>query len=497
MKSPNASPNTLYRVLRQGLRWALDFYFVEIRAAGAEQIPAQGPVIFAANHPNSIMDTVLLGTQTPRQIHYMARAGLFHNPLVARLFDACGVIPIFRAQDAATEGAPTAGGNDESFRRAFDVLAEQKCLGIFPEGQNSRERQVLEIKTGTARIALGAEHREGWSLGVQIIPVGLNFEDRDQFLTSVLIRFGQPIHLRDWEAAYSADPRAAARALTDAIQAGIQAAATHVEDDQIARLVEDIITIKGRELLERISDDDDFLALLPPRESIEPGWWSFLLDQVRSTSAPGAQLNERFALRTHLANRLSRLKEADPDALASLRRAILRYQDHLRQVHVRHDFGNRHPGTLSSRKDALRLTMYAVCFGPLAAWGFLINALPYQLTKLASLRANEEAIRAMTAFLAGLVLFPLTYAAQSWLAWRASGGDLLITLIALIAAPVSGFFFLRYRRVLGGFRDRILTRTLFRTQKNLVKTLLAERQTLLNQVDLIVRDEQARQKSEL
>lgn len=493
MKSPNVdtTPNTLYRVLRQATRWALDLYFVEIRAAGAAQIPATGPVIFAANHPNSIMDTVLLGTQTPRQIHYMARAGLFHNPLVARLFESCGVIPIFRAQDGAT------GGNDESFKRAFEVLAEQRCLGIFPEGQNSRERQVLDIKTGTARIALGAEALHDYALDILIIPVGLNFEDRDQFLTSVLIRFGAPIRVKDWAQAHQTDERAAVRDLTRAIQEGIQAAATHVEDDQIAQLVEDIVAIKGRELLERIAEDDTFREQLPAEQLREPGWWSMLLDQVRSTSAPGAQLDERFALRRHLAARLAELKEREPARLDQLRRALIRYKDHLRQVHVRIDFGKRHPGSLSSRKDAIRLTLYAVCFGPLAAWGFTSGAIPYQLTKILSLRASEEAIRAMTAFMAGVVLFPLTYAGLGWLAWMASGHDLLAALLVALGSPIAGFFFMRYRRVLGGFRDRILTRTLFRTQRNLVRTLLAERQRLLDQVDMIVRDEQARSRNEL
>lgn len=493
MPSPDKdqTPNLLYRLLRVGIRWGLDLYFVEIRAAGVEHIPAQGPVIFAANHPNSIMDTVLLGTQTPRQIHYMARAGLFHNPLVARLFDACGVIPIFRAQDGDTSG------NDTSFARAFEVLAHHKCLGIFPEGQNSRERQVLEIKTGTARIALGAEAQHDYKLGVQIVPVGLNFEDRDQFLTSVLIRFGAPIVVSDWADRHRDDERAAVRDLTAAIQQGIQTAATHVEDDQIALLVEDIIAIKGRELLERISQDDDFLALLPPREAMIPGWWSFLLDQVRSTSAPGGQLDERFALRRHLAQRLATLKDSDPAALDALRRAILRYQDHLRQVHLRLDFGARHPATLSSRKDAIRLTLYAICFVPLAAWGFIANALPYLLTKTLSLRANEEAIRAITAFLAGMLLFPLTYAAQAAAVWAISAGDPLMVLLHLIFTPIAGFFFLRYRRVLGGFRDRILARTLFRTRRNLVRTLLAERDALLKQVDAIVRDERARQLDQL
>ena len=70
---------SLYRVLRWVLRRAVNVWFVEIQADGAFHVPEGGAVVFAANHPNSIMDTVILGTQVPRQIHYMARSGLFRN----------------------------------------------------------------------------------------------------------------------------------------------------------------------------------------------------------------------------------------------------------------------------------------------------------------------------------------------------------------------------------------------------------------------------------
>ena len=58
----------LYKSLYHALKLARDLYFTDIQAVGMENIPTSGPVIFASNHPNSIMDTVLLATQTPRVV---------------------------------------------------------------------------------------------------------------------------------------------------------------------------------------------------------------------------------------------------------------------------------------------------------------------------------------------------------------------------------------------------------------------------------------------
>ncbi|MBW2461925.1 MAG: 1-acyl-sn-glycerol-3-phosphate acyltransferase [Deltaproteobacteria bacterium] len=220
----------LYRALRRGLTLGLELYFVDIKSTGRRRIPAEGPVILAANHPNSIMDTVVLGSQTTRTISYLARSGLFDNPAVSLLFRNAGVIPIYRRQDSPQDGPAPDDANADSFRAAYEVLEGGGTIGIFPEGRNAPERHVRELKTGTARIALGAEAKNDWTLGVKIVPVGLNFEDRDRYLTRVLVRFGEPIDARDFRAAFEADERQAARAMTDRIQEGIRAEAVHVHE---------------------------------------------------------------------------------------------------------------------------------------------------------------------------------------------------------------------------------------------------------------------------
>ncbi|AWV90016.1 lysophospholipid acyltransferase family protein [Bradymonas sediminis] len=491
----------LYRTIRRLLKLATAVYFVEIQASGREQIPADAPVIFAANHPNSIMDTVILGTQTNRQIHYMAKSALFKNPLVATLFDHCGVIPIHRTPQ--TDGA----SNEDAFDSAFGVLAKGGCIGIFPEGQNSMERQVLRIKTGTARIALGAEQENNYQLGVQIVPVGLNFENRDRFLSTVLVRFGKPIDAREYAEMHKVDERLAVQELTERLAQNLRDLSAHIEGEQLHELVEYIWPIYGTELVEdmvayrkqvALDERPDFetlrdanIANIALDEEFDDdedagkrsGRRAWLLDRLRSTKRPSEPLGDKLWAQRQIADVLAHYQAHDPQRVAALRLRLWAHSDHIRQVHLRHDFIDRPPQTLSSRKSALQFTAYAIFFALPAGWGLVHNFVPYQLAKLAISRAPDEAIRAITGLLSGAFFFSLFYALYGAALWWGAGKSPWLVAGYLFSLIPTGFFFLRYRHQLARFRRRILTRTLFRTEKGLIETLARERGEIIAELD--------------
>ena len=464
----------LYRTLRQVLKNALDLYFVEIRSTGLEHVPEDGPVIFAANHPNSVMDSVILATEIRRTVSFLARSGLFEGMFFGRLLNWTGMIPIYRPQDEASD----TDKNEQTFRRAYEHLEEGGVLGIFPEGQNSMERRLRQLKTGVARIALGCEARNDWQVGVRIIPVGLNFEDRDQFLSSVLVRFGEPIIATDYEQAYDDAPRETVRDLTEEVHSGLQDVVVHIEDTRHEWVVEGLYDIYGRHRLEQLAEDIDIdLRSLSER----------VLDTVRSTGYERKYIEDKFDVQQELADLVEWLERDRPNRLGQLRRRLLQFEDHLGQVRLKHDFNQRPPETLSSRKEALKLTIFSVLFAPIAAWGFVHNFIPYQLSKQLALRADEEAIRAFTAFCVGLLAFPLFYGAQAWgvfqltQSWASSLGYVL-------SLPLAGFFFLRYRRQIAAYRDRILARTIFRSERQLVGALEQERGEIIEMVDQLRAD---------
>ncbi|MCA9575078.1 MAG: 1-acyl-sn-glycerol-3-phosphate acyltransferase [Sandaracinaceae bacterium] len=500
----------LYSVARRLFRRAASLYFVDVQVEGADNVPREGPVVFAANHPNSLMDTVLLGSQVERDVHYLARSGLFAHPLAAAAFRAAGVIPVQRAQDqpghsTAAEGGTGAGGdaappspgptpallpsvgaaagpetsamgldNDAAFAAAFDALERGRAVGIFPEGQNAPTRHVRAIKTGVARIALGAEARHDFTLGVVVVPVGLNYVERERFHTAALVRFGEALRMSDYAVAYQEDPRAAVRALTDDVQAAMREVAVHVPREEQIDLAEDLYALYGAQLR------DDVLGSMPdlrlPQEK--------LLDEATARASRAEQLGDRFLAEQLIADAFDWFEQTEPERAAALAKRVHAHKRHLDQLRLRGDFAARPGKQLSSRAEAVKLALYAVLLGPVAAYGLAHNFVPYRLTRIAARRAPDEPIQAISALAAGLFAFGLAYALFGWLAWHGSASLLGATLY-VSTLPFAGFWFFRYRRRLGIYAHRIVARTLFRTRPKLYRGLLLEREQLLVELDAV------------
>lgn len=63
---------------------------------------------------------------------------------------------------------------------------------IFPEGKSHSDPELAPLKTGVSRIALDARDNRAIH-GLQIIPLGLSFEDKGNPGTAVLAEVGEPL----------------------------------------------------------------------------------------------------------------------------------------------------------------------------------------------------------------------------------------------------------------------------------------------------------------
>jgi 1-acyl-sn-glycerol-3-phosphate acyltransferase len=207
----------LYQLLRAAAGVGLRWYYADIVVQGADRIPARGPLIVAANHPNALVDALVVSTTVPRRVRLTAKATLFEHALLAPLLRAVGVVPLRRAQDqrsaARAHAAPVARNAD-----AFALVVEALCAGgavlVFPEGISHDEPDLAPLKTGAARMALAA-HAAG-ATGLVILPVGLVFEEKERPRSRLLVRIGTPIALDAWCAERrTAGPADAARLTVD------------------------------------------------------------------------------------------------------------------------------------------------------------------------------------------------------------------------------------------------------------------------------------------
>ena len=459
----------LYTWFIRLLRILNHLYFVEIRSARLERVPAEGPLIIAANHPSSILDGVILSTQVRRPINYLARSGLFRFPLLATVIRALGAIPIYRRDEVANH----ADRNQDVFGKVYELLDAGGCVGMFPEGRNSPRGQVGQLRTGIARIALGAEARRDWQLGLVIVPAGVNLENREFLSSAVLLRIGRPICVADYRALHAEDPEQAVQQLTSDLQAALRRQAMHLEDEQLTRLVDELGGIVG-EATGRIPE-------LPPpeppqRKRFIKRWLGRLTGLYRpGAPSPDAAFQRRVYTRQFIAEVMGRAWQADPERVNDLRLRVERFTDHLGQTEVRQALANSTGNPMTERLLRLKMTGYALLMAPIALFGLIHNLLPYLLVRVAALLIRDEAVRAFSYFGLGVLAFGSGYALIGYWLWQHTELGLAYTLLYIAALPPTGFVALRYRRNVLRYRDKILVRTLFWDQRELVELLRAER----------------------
>jgi len=190
------------------IRIVAKVFFRRIELAGIEHVRQSAPVIFAVNHPNALIDPLFLLSFAPRPVSFLAKAPLFRMPLVGRVARAFDSIPVYRRQDNVSTA-----GNRETFARAREVLQRGGAIAIFPEGTTHSDPRLRELKTGAARIALGA------SIRVSIVPTGLYYTAKQTFRSSALAYFGSPIIVDPEPVDANGEPRQeSVEKLTDAIE---------------------------------------------------------------------------------------------------------------------------------------------------------------------------------------------------------------------------------------------------------------------------------------
>jgi 1-acyl-sn-glycerol-3-phosphate acyltransferase len=183
---------------------------------GAHHIPAEGPVLIAANHLSFIDSIVIPLSVSGRRVTFLAKAEYFtgRGPLGLlrrTVFRVLGAVPVQR--DAQRQA-------QASLDTALEVLHRGWAFGIYPEGTRSRDGRLYRGRTGVAWLALES--------GAPVIPVGLVGTDRVQPIGArfprihrVHVRFGTPIRPEDF--ADASTPGLARRRLTDAVMDSIAA----------------------------------------------------------------------------------------------------------------------------------------------------------------------------------------------------------------------------------------------------------------------------------
>ena len=466
-----------YRIVVWLLGLFSRLYFIEVRRLHPDRIPRSGPVILAANHPASVLDAILLSIQTSRQIHFLANSKLFKNRIVSSFLYRVGAIPVYRSHDAKNHS----NRNIAVFDKVFELFERGGCLGLFPEGRNSPPGEVAELRTGGARMALGAEERNNYRLGLTIVPVGLNYEHRELFMSSAFIWFGQPIRVSDYAQMHTDNPTEAVRRLTADLQEALRRQAEHVEDHQVDKLAKDLSEALDYDFAPLALDTNISNPEKTKKQSRIKMWIWKLLEWYRpSPDMDSDTIETRAKNRKQINSNLQKASTRHPEAVDALRRQVDRYQDHLQQAELSHSVRRLLNKPVRERLIRLRMTFYSIVMAPVALFGLVHNIIPYMATKYLARLVKEEPTRAFAYFGIGFLAFAILYSGLGLWLWYYAGMHWEWLLVYLALLPPTGFAALHYRRNILIYRDKILVRTFFWNQEELFKLLRRERQGVID-----------------
>jgi glycerol-3-phosphate O-acyltransferase/dihydroxyacetone phosphate acyltransferase len=427
-----------FTLTRSLIRLLLAVFYRRIEVVGAERIPVSGALIVAANHHNSVVDAMILLAVVPRRLRTLAAAELFRNPVVGPFLRILGALPVSRPKETGADP----GKNNELFAATTATLRDGGAIMIFPEGRTQPEPVLLELRTGAARMLLAAQNDPALPLPVTLLPVGLIFEKPGIFREGrALVVVGEPVSTVD------TSPAEAARVITD----------------RLAHAIRNIIVE---------APDREILRLITLVESLAP-------------TAPADPLDRVNRLQRTLAG-YHWLEKNAPAQLAAFGAKLAAFARAMEEAGL--PFGDL--PRVYSVESVLKFTcwhLFTLLLGaPLAVCGMLLHAVPYfMIDVVVRLIPHTDEEDATDKIAAGLLFFPLTWAAETWLAWHYGGTVALVALLVLLIP--AGFFALSWRERLqyAGQEAAAFMRVL--RNHDLPNQWLAMRQDLIAELDALAR----------
>lgn len=370
----------IYLLLRALLRHALRIFFREVVVEGRSDVPAEGPLLLAANHPNTLIDVLLIATALDRRVGAVAKAPLFRTPVLGSVLRFLGAVPVERRQEGPLDDAARAR-NEAALQACEEAVAGGSALLIFPEGVSQDEPRLMPLRTGLARIALGAERRAPGQ--VSVVPVALVYDDPGTFRSRARVRFGLPLPVAPFaqlSAHEQAEPFQAARALTTAVRDALEPEVVHVADSEHDPLVRDLVRLYG--------------------------------------GAVAAEVGGKLAAVAAIARAVNAFAHSDPPRVERVRGLLSDYCAALEQAGVDDRVVRAHLARPPTPAEDLGLFLGA----PLALWGILNHFVLYQVPRLVlALLPSDKVYASTVKLLTGLLAMGAIYALHTWLVWRHFG----------------------------------------------------------------------------
>ncbi len=436
-----------YQILRFLFRITNKFYFRNLQINGLENIPKNGPVFLAANHPSAFMDPMVIVTITKRPLFMLAKGVLFQNPFLKWLLPHLNIIPIYRSH----ETPELTNKNKEVFSKCYMHFAKGGAILAFPEGISLTERKIKKIQSGAARICLGAEAENNFSLDVKIITIGLNFSNPHKFQSDLYINIDKPINVSDYYDQYKQDTFKAAHALTDAIRDRLEAQVIAIQDSEMDKLVSNIEIIFKAQILEDLGHSPKIMA-------------------------------HDFNTTRQISDSVHYFLEKDPQRVENLKNKISTYLNKLENLSLDDKLIK---GVKKTKPifDTILSIFFLTLGSPFFIYGFVNNFLPFRIPFWCARGFSKRPeFHGSIAYSMGTFTFLLFYTLQILLINKLTH-DWIYVLAYGLSLPISGLLSFYYYKKFKSIRGSWKISSLFYKRTTLITSLINEREIIINELE--------------
>lgn len=279
--------------------------FKKLKFIGKEKVPQDGPVIYAPNHCDALMDPLAVLTMFDNEkMVFVARADIFEGKKARKALNFLKIMPINRRRDGIRNMTKT----EETIHKSIDVLVHKVKFCILPEGTHRPMHGLLPIGKGVARVAYGTYQQLGPDVPVYIVPVGLEYGDYFRYRNTLLVQVGDPINVTEY---IRENPEMSEHDIMQGIREMVS-----------ARLSENIVHVKDEEHYDAIWEASKLL----------------------SGRLPQSDLKSRFDANKAAITRIEKFSAEKPEEAERLFKEILEFREQRRAAKISiNSINKRHP----------------------------------------------------------------------------------------------------------------------------------------------------------
>ena len=359
-------PSFAYKLLFRLLKFYYHLYYKNITVLGADNIPKDKAVIFAANHQNALMDALAVLFFAGRPVVFLARADIFRNKVIASILYFLRILPVYRIRD----GVNVVEKNKAVFAETVRLLKNGFALTIMPEGTHSPGKKLQPLKKGVGRIAFQAAEAVNFEEEIYVVPFGIDYEHPDHAGKKLLLNIGKPIALSAYYADYQQQAPEALVKLKNTLEFHLKQQVVHIEQ----------------------LEDSGALRLL-----------NKLINYTQPATADPIQV---FKNEQKLAQKLNLLLNQDPE---SYRELIQKSKIYLKKLE---NFQLSETSAYQFNSSGIKLILPGIwqllAFFP---WiiGAVLNYIPYKIPGLVANKFKDPQFVSSVNFVLSFILFPIWY----------------------------------------------------------------------------------------